>query len=129
VDTENDWHWTQSTAEAVYQITKAIQVRAAGLCAAAVIGLLACAGDIDIGTDQNEPLPAQELKVYELTVGYTGGCIMHFQDYLRDCQTFLDEIVALVVPQSNRPRVLLRACHDGGVIGAGVLAGVVGGTY
>ncbi|KAL2070760.1 hypothetical protein VTL71DRAFT_13786 [Oculimacula yallundae] len=40
------WRWTQEVAELVYDIAKAIQVRAAGMTAAAVIALLACADEI-----------------------------------------------------------------------------------
>lgn len=59
-------------------------------------------------------------------VGYTGGCIVHFQDYLADCQAFLDEIMkAEFGDQEDVPRVVLMPCHDGGIIGAGILAGTV----
>ena len=58
-------------------------------------------------------------------VGYTGGCIVHFQSYLSDCQAFLDAIIEAEFGEHARPRVVLRACHDGGIIGAGILAGTV----
>lgn len=131
-DEEGSWRWTQQAADTVFQITKAVQVRAAGLCAAAIIGLLACAGDLVLGDVDDEGrrggaegqqgAEAQRVAgIEELTVGYTGGCIVHFQAYLRDCQDFLDGIMG-----GKGPRVVLEACHDGGIIGAGVLAGAVG---
>ena len=61
-------------------------------------------------------------------VGYTGGCIVHFQDYLEDCQGFLDGIMEREFGgrvEGIKKRVLLKPCHDGGIIGAGVLAGTV----
>lgn len=120
------WRWSQHDADAVYTVTKTIQVRAAGLCAAAVVGLLACAGDLSLSGrgDEAASPPARAVVGRELSVGYTGGCIVHFQDYLRDCQGFLDGIVGLA--GGDGARVVLRACSDGGIIGAGVLAGAVG---
>lgn len=62
-------------------------------------------------------------------VGYTGGCISHFQDFLEDCQGFLDGIMDAEFGEEVRqfPRVVLTPCHDGGIIGAGILAGTVKG--
>lgn len=133
----NAWHWTYETADMVFKISKAIQRRAAGMTAAAVIALLGCADEIQLS-----PLPSpspsiangqslhtliDEPAIEELMVGYTGGCIMHFQDYLQDCQQFLDDIMnAEFGPSKTKvPRVLLTPCHDGGIIGAGILAGTV----
>ncbi|KAG4429905.1 hypothetical protein IFR05_014611 [Cadophora sp. M221] len=145
--TEGDaWYWTAEVAEMVYDIAKAIQVRAAGMTAAAVIALLACAEEIQFSFSHPSP---QDLHngaastpiavngtstkdvLDELMVGYTGGCIVHFQDYLTDCQGFLDEIMdAEFGGRRSRenvhvPRVVLMPCHDGGIIGAGILAGTV----
>jgi len=122
------WNWTPEAASTVYQIAKAIQIRAAGMTAAAVIGLLACADEIKFSSSTttskiltNGHVPTVE----ELMVGYTGGCIVHFQDYLDDCQRFLDEIMEEEFGDRVRPRVVLKPCHDGGIIGAGILAGTV----
>ncbi|TVY81356.1 Pre-mRNA-splicing factor cef1 [Lachnellula suecica] len=129
------WHWSTETAEVITKISKAIQIRAAGLTAAAVIALLACADEIALSTSSKlanghatKPM-SEEPAVEELMVGYTGGCIVHFQDYLQDCQKFLDEIMdAEFGPSVTKvPRVLLTPCHDGGIIGAGILAGTVTG--
>ena len=131
------WHWTQETADMVFKISKAIQRRAAGMTAAAVIALLGCADEIQLSSLPS-PSPSiangrfpnplvEELAIEELMVGYTGGCIMHFQDYLQDCQQFLDDIMNAEFGSSKTrvPRVLLTPCHDGGIIGAGILAGTV----
>ncbi|KAI1853356.1 hypothetical protein JX265_000148 [Neoarthrinium moseri] len=126
--TSTEFWWTKETAMALYEIAKAIEVRAAGIVAAATIGLLACAGDLPLReplaetSNQTKPLNGSGSQK-ELIVGYTGGCIAHFQDYLADCQEFLDQIIEAELGASPPVRVVLSACHDGGITGAGVLAG------
>lgn len=108
--------WTAEIAEALYRIAVAIEVRAAGIVAAATIGLLTCAGEMSppkANTGENENL--------ELVVGYTGGCISGFQNYLNDCQSFLDRVIKLEHGDDWPIRVLLSPCHDGGITGAGIL--------
>ncbi|KAK9774743.1 putative Phosphotransferase [Seiridium cardinale] len=121
------FQWTEDVALVLYSIAKAIEVRAAGITAAATIGLLACAGDLPLRQLQdvtNRPAQQKERgSPSELVVGYTGGCIEHFQDYLTDCQQFLDEAIEAEFGDSTPIRVKLTACHDGGITGAGVLAG------
>jgi hexokinase len=127
------WQWTTEAADALYHIAKAVQVRAAGMVAAATIGLLACADEIRFSLDSTReavngeaaPMATLERDVDELLVGYTGGCIVHFQDYRDDCQAFLDAIMETEFGHSPVPRVVLEPCHDGGIIGAGILAGTV----
>lgn len=126
------WDWTEETAAIVYAIAKAVEIRASGLAAAAIIGLLGCADEIHLSAPLSEVANgngSSEDKtpdVDELLVGYTGGCIVHFQDYLEDCQDFLDEIMTAEFGDEARvPRVVLQPCHDGGIIGAGILAGTV----
>lgn len=122
----NSWKWTAETAEILFRIAKAVQIRAAGLVAAAVIGLLASADEIHLSnslTNGEAPSTAKRNQdTDELMVGYTGGCIVHFQDYLQDCQQFLDAIMQREFGESQL-RVVLHPCHDGGIIGAGILAG------
>ncbi|KAF5237004.1 hypothetical protein FANTH_10991 [Fusarium anthophilum] len=109
------FEWTEDLATAVYRIAKAIEVRAAGIVAAATLALLTLA----------EEVPGEGSKAldrdYELGVGYTGGCIVHFQDYLQDCQSFLDELLRERFGEASPLRVVLSPCHDGGVTGAGIL--------
>ena len=126
------WTWEEELAVCVLAIAKAVQRRAAGLTAAAVIGLLACADELHLKPSTSKinlpniaaprtPLPTVE----ELMVGYTGGCIVHFQDYIGDCQEFLDDIINKEFGNGGAPRVVLQPCHDGGMLGAGILAGTV----
>ena len=124
------FRWTEESAAIVFKIAKAIELRAAAMVAAAIVALLACADEIDL-TASSSVLTSltngivkatSKESVAELMVGYTGGCIVHFQDYLEDCQVFLDELMHL---SRNKQRVVLKPCHDGGIIGAGILAGTV----
>ncbi|KAG0652540.1 Hexokinase I, partial [Hyphodiscus hymeniophilus] len=130
--TPDSWKWTAEAAETVLAIAKTVQRRAAGLVAAAVIGLLACADELHLNASSStREKPSGGSKhnltpvVEELMVGYTGGCIMHFQDYLGDCQDFLDSIIEKEFGEGVAPRVVLLPCHDGGILGAGILAGTV----
>ena len=114
--------WTTELAQVVFTIARSIQVRAAGLTAAAIIGLLGCAGEIPLSTSietWRKPSCPEELMV-----GFTGGCIVHFQDYLEDCQSFLNAIVERDCGE-GMPSIVLTPCHDGGILGAGILAGTV----
>ncbi|KAI2468947.1 MFS general substrate transporter [Annulohypoxylon bovei var. microspora] len=118
------FQWTEEIALVLYKISKAIEVRAAGIVAAAVIGLLTCAGDIPLrespqDTTNGHAKQEQQPRV-NLIVGYTGGCIVHFQDYLADCQKFLDAIIEAEFGEDAPVRVVLSPCHDGGITGAGV---------
>ncbi|KAK1755825.1 hypothetical protein QBC47DRAFT_322824 [Echria macrotheca] len=103
--------WTADAAYALYRIAKAIELRAAGIVAAATVGLLRAAEELGAG--------ARTDGVRELAVGYTGGCIQHFQDYLADTQRFIDDVLA--AEEDEDVKVILRPCHDGGITGAGIL--------
>ncbi len=134
------WSWTEETAEILFKIAKAIQIRAAGMVAAAIIALLTTADEIhfpsQLSLSSFPHLPngtansrtTLDADIEELMVGYTGGTIVHFQDYLRDCQGFLDGILKEEFGDKGmegQPRVVLSPCHDGGILGAGILAGAV----
>ncbi|KAK3939868.1 MFS general substrate transporter [Diplogelasinospora grovesii] len=114
----SEFQWTQEMADALYLIARQIERRAAGIIAAATVGLLSCAGEL--------PPPHMTEKSDDPTkvlfVGYTGGCIQHFHNYLSDCQFYLDQIINQEYISGPAPvRVLLTACHDGGITGAGIL--------
>ncbi|KAH0496829.1 hypothetical protein TgHK011_004173 [Trichoderma gracile] len=118
-DAGSGFAWTEELAAALYHIAKAIEIRAAGIIAAAIVALLTLADELpesSDGTDADRTSPVRELGV-----GYTGGCIVHFQDYLADCQRFLDQLLARRCGKEGRLRVVLKPCHDGGVTGAGIL--------
>ncbi|KAM3515791.1 hypothetical protein MY11210_000562 [Beauveria gryllotalpidicola] len=108
--------WTEHLAEALYRIAKAIEVRAAGIIAAGTLALLTLSEELPANATE-----AAATTPKELGVGYTGGCIVHFQDYLQDCQRFIDELVQKRFGKTGALRVVLSPCHDGGITGAGIL--------
>ena len=107
------FQWTPDLADDLYRISRAIEVRAAGIVASSTIGLLRCAEEIP------EAVPAGDTT--ELVVGYTGGCIEHFHNYLADTTSFIDEILELEFAGQPPLKVVLTPCHDGGITGAGIL--------
>ncbi|KAJ2971263.1 hypothetical protein NUW58_g9466 [Xylaria curta] len=119
--------WTEEHAVTLYHIAKSVEVRAAALVAAAIVGLLACADDIPLSksleNEANRPWINGASDKMNLVVGYTGGCIVHFQNYLADCQSFLDAIIDREFGDHAPVRLILSPCHDGGITGAGVLCG------
>lgn len=112
--------WTEEIANALYRIATAIEFRAAGIVAASIIGLLTCAEELP-APGVAKPDTAKQEGLSELVVGYTGGCITGFQNYLKDCQEFLDKVVAMEHGKDFKIRVSLAPCHDGGITGAGIL--------
>lgn len=127
--TGSSFTWTEEMASVVYSIAKAIEVRAAGIIAAATVGLLACAGDVPLQQEQRHVENGQPVRQdgapeqMDLVVGFTGGCIAHFQDYLSDCRGFLHGILEAEFGSAPPVRISLHPCHDGGITGAGVLSG------
>ena len=61
----------------------------------------------------------------ELVVAYTGGIIQHYPQFKEMCQQYIDRLIMRTGPQRGGKSVFLREASDGGVIGAGVLAGMV----
>lgn len=61
----------------------------------------------------------------ELVVAYTGGIIQHYPQFKEMCQQHVDRLIMRTGPQRGGKSVFLREASDGGVIGAGVLAGMV----
>lgn len=114
---DSSFLWNEHHAEALYRIAKAIEVRAAGIIAAAIMALLTLGEALPV--DGSSPLPQSEIR--ELGVGYTGGCIVHFQDYLVDCQSFVNQLVNRRFGKDSPLRVTMSPCHDGGITGAGIL--------
>ncbi|KAG5292223.1 hexokinase [Histoplasma ohiense] len=174
----SDWSWDLNSARAFRKVAQAVQTRSAGLIAAAVIGLLACKGELKL-RDYNDPTPRQhpnfiassvnngaspndivhavnsKLAAHsaaaaakagsdghivpivesvpsnwqsgpeELVVAYTGGIIQRYPRFKETCQQFIDRLVIWDGPQESGKSVFLREASDGGIIGAGVLAGML----
>ncbi|KAL4919540.1 hypothetical protein BDW62DRAFT_179125 [Aspergillus aurantiobrunneus] len=168
------WQWDATSAGVLRKVARTVQRRSAGLIAAAVVGLLACAGEIELRLDSHEgspqeshaasperdsimgaspqiksgvsslnglnsirrpivpiispsPTPADwQSGPEELVVAYTGGIIQHYPNFKEICQQTIDRLIMRTGPQKSGKSVFLREASDGGVIGAGVLAGMVG---
>jgi len=60
----------------------------------------------------------------ELVIAYTGGIIQHYPNFKEQCQRFIDRLVMQAGPQDGGKSVFLREARDGGIVGAGVLAGM-----
>ncbi|PWY72194.1 putative hexokinase family protein XprF [Aspergillus sclerotioniger CBS 115572] len=178
----SEWGWDAVSAAVFRKIARTVQRRSAGLIAAAVVGLLACAQEIELKVDSHEgspqnpnvslpeyngtpdlfavskslspstlgpeganssdsrsghgpivpvlsptPTPADwQSGPEELVVAYTGGIIQHYPNFKETCQQYIDRLIMRTGPQKSGKSVFLREASDGGVIGAGVLAGMVG---
>ncbi|KAL5337723.1 hypothetical protein BJX70DRAFT_225591 [Aspergillus crustosus] len=165
------WLWDATSAGVFRKVARTVQRRSAGIIAAAVVGLLACAGEIELRLDSPEASPPEsyaaspETDSYtglsphlkstglslngsrgpivpiispsppppdwqsgpeELVVAYTGGIIQHYPNFKETCQQFIDRLIMRTGPQKSGKSVFLREASDGGVIGAGVLAGMIG---
>jgi hexokinase len=128
-DLANDSFWTPTRMRQLCDIARAVQQRSSALIAAASIGLLDCVGDIRLSVNSTaqssliEHTSNSQPDVEELVVAYTGSTIAHYPCWLDDCQRWVDELVA--APGINiKKRVVLKEALDGGIIGAGVLAGM-----
>lgn len=148
----SNWSWTPHSAGALRKVAHMVQVRSAGLIAAATAGLLVSVGEIgltipaglsdpnivtpDAVKDDAEALADRSAEENrdksrswssgpeELVVAYTGGIIQHYPNFKEHCQRFIDKLVMRSGPQSGGKSVYLRESRDGGIIGAGVLAGM-----
>lgn len=168
----SEWRWDAVSAGVFRKIARTVQRRSAGLIAAAVVGLLACAREIELKVDSNENSPQDsglsplkpngngELRTgslaarngvdssgthaqgpvvpvltptpadwqsgpEELVVAYTGGIIQTYPNFKEMCQQYIDRFIMRTGPQKSGKSVFLREASNGGVIGAGVLAGMV----
>ncbi|KAJ5938960.1 hypothetical protein N7466_002094 [Penicillium verhagenii] len=73
-----------------------------------------------------QPMPTDwQFGPEELVVAYTGGIIQHYPQFKEMCQQHIDRLIMRTGPQRGGKSVFLREASDGGVIGAGVLAGMV----
>ncbi|KAF2459058.1 hypothetical protein BDY21DRAFT_200090 [Lineolata rhizophorae] len=123
--------WTPELAWAVRRIAEVIQIRSCGLIAAAIIGLLACAGEITLEPRGSEPTKSdgngrtREQGVEELVVAYTGSVMSQYPGYRETCQGWIDTLIRKGTASGSAKTVVLKEAKDGGIIGAAVLAGMV----
>lgn len=121
--------WTPVRVQLLCDLARAVQQRSSALVGAASIGLLGCVGEVDLTessampSEMHESTPKGAPEVDELVIAYTGGTISQYPHWLEDCQAWIDKLVAASATRSGK-RVVLQEAVDGGIIGAGVLAGM-----
>ena len=130
---DSKWRWDTKSAEMIMRAAKAVQLRSAALIAAATIGLMACAGELSLSDDPREfkmpqtngYMTSRRGKPEELVVAYTGGLITLYPGFKEETQRQVDQLLWREGYRNNSKKVVLREASDGGIIGAGVLAGTV----
>jgi hexokinase len=120
-------YWTSPRVKILRGIAFAVQRRSSALIAAACIGLLNSVQDIHLDDPSKDPpvkngttSPATE----ELVIAYAGGTISQYPMWLETCQKWINTLVTAGSPANASKRVVLKEALDGGIIGAGVLAGM-----
>ena len=113
--------WEPSRVQLLRDLAQAVQQRSSALIAAACIGLLDCVGDITLTKDSANSLHNGGYE--ELVIAYTGGTISQYPHWLTDCQAWIDSLVAASASAPMK-MVKLKEALDGGIVGAGVLAGM-----
>lgn len=123
--------WTSSRIEQFIRITHAVQQRSSALIAAACIGLLHCVHDIHIdipsdttGTKVTNGTHSSHAAQEELVIAYAGGTISQYPSWLADCQHWINVLLLEGSKRNKSKTVVLKEALDGGIIGAGVLAGM-----
>ena len=123
-------YWTPGRVALLRSIANAVQLRSSALIAAACIGLLNCVQDIQLDDITNSRPTKSGMacsgqpNVEELVIAYAGGTISQYPRWLETCQTWIDALVENGSKANASKRVVLREALDGGIIGAGVLAGM-----
>lgn len=117
--------WTPERVQLLCDLARAVQQRSSALIAAASVGLLGCVGELDLSKpgSVHGSTPNGASDVDELVIAYTGGTISQYPHWLEDCQAWIERLVTASATCSEK-RVVLREALDGGIIGAGVLAGM-----
>jgi hexokinase len=122
-------YWTTTRVDLLRRIAQAVQQRSSALIAAACIGLLHCVHDIcidDQATSNGIGL-RKDSDIEELVIAYAGGTISQYPRWLETCQHWINTLVRAGSKANESKRVVLREALNGGIIGAGVLAGMTNG--
>lgn len=120
--------WTPARVDLLRTIAYAVQQRSSALIAAACVGLLDCVRDIRLDCEERAHVNGNGVHtgedIEELVIAYAGGTISQYPKWLESCQKWIDTLVARGSPTNASKRVVLKEALDGGIIGAGVLAGM-----
>jgi hexokinase len=126
-----DPFWTVDRVEMIRDIAEAVQERSSALVATACVGLLNCVGDIALDNpSEKKEAPRNGAKgkreIEELVIAYAGGTISRYPKWLQACQKWIDILVEEGSASNRSKQVTLKEAKDGGIVGAGVLAGMAG---
>jgi hexokinase len=122
--------WTPVRVELIRDVAYAVQQRSSALIAAACVGLLDCVHDIRIDPNEEREIKKNRNGIYkegeieELVIAYAGGTISQYPEWLETCQKWINILITNASPANSSKRVILKEALDGGIIGAGVLAGM-----
>ncbi|KAF1993696.1 hexokinase family protein-like protein [Amniculicola lignicola CBS 123094] len=118
--------WTPRRVKVLQDLAFSVQQRSSALIAAACVGLLHCVHEIQIGDSDNHRGNGthQEEDLEELVIAYAGGTISQYPKWLCTCQKWINTLVTKGSAANASKRVVLKEALDGGIIGAGVLAGM-----
>ncbi|KAF2645616.1 hexokinase family protein-like protein [Massarina eburnea CBS 473.64] len=119
--------WITARVQLLRDVATAVQQRSSALIATACVGLLDCVHDIHIdrpsqATQNGYAVHGSETE--ELVIAYAGGTISQYPKWLETCQHWIDVLVEGGSKKNVGKKVVLREALDGGIIGAGVLAGM-----
>ncbi|KAH7395056.1 hypothetical protein DE146DRAFT_615118 [Phaeosphaeria sp. MPI-PUGE-AT-0046c] len=125
-------YWTSSRVNTIRTIAHAVQQRSSALIAAACVGLLHCVHDIQLDMTTGAESEARSngngasdsSTSEELVIAYAGGTISQYPQWLETCQYWIDKLVHAGSIANASKKVVLQEALDGGIIGAGVLAGM-----
>jgi hexokinase len=122
-------YWTPPRVKILRGIAFAVQKRSSALIAAACIGLLNAVQDIHLDDPSEDPpvnngTTSTQPATEELVIAYAGGTISQYPMWLETCQKWINTLVTAGSTANASKRVVLKEALDGGIIGAGVLAGM-----
>jgi hexokinase len=126
-ESSEDFFWTVDKVELIRDIAEAVQQRSSALIAAACIGLLNCVGDVALDKPQASTNGAHtkgKREIEELVIAYAGGTISQYPKWLQTCQQWIDILAEEGSSANQNKQVTLKEAKDGGIVGAGVLAGM-----
>lgn len=126
IQEDSSWRWDEQCAILLLKTARALQQRSARMISAAAIGLLVSTGDLrwEDG-EQNAGLGEAKSTCEEIIIAFAGGVITSCPEYLSTMQQTIDDLVRKLARADRHQRVILRDANNGGLLGAGVLAGTV----
>ncbi|KAI9799809.1 MAG: hypothetical protein M1825_004369 [Sarcosagium campestre] len=122
------WQWTDVHLGLVRSVAWPVSNRSAAIIAAATIGLLSSTGVVAFDSSADAMKARRkphsgEANGGEILVAATGGVISQFPAYTTTCQEYINSLTKYCCLESSGVQVTLREVLDGGILGAGVLAG------